>query len=135
MSDVTWHGEEFDREIDKLIRKKVVALAQRYMRLLHELFRSAKHGRIYEHGSVTHRASAPGEAPAIDTAALAKSPTFVVEKDGDDWAATIGPSVESGRADVAEYLEFGTARIEARPAWRPALEQLKQEAEATMKEA
>lgn len=33
----------------------------------------AKHGRVYRRGKRTHRASAPGEAPAVDTGKLKNS--------------------------------------------------------------
>lgn len=136
MSDVTWRGDEFTKSLDEIIRKKILKLAQRYERILQGLFRTAKHGRIYTHGSVEHRASAPGEAPAIDTAALAKGVTHSdPQKTNGEWSIDFGESIESGRAEIAAMLEWGTSKIEARPAWRPALEQLKQESEAALKEA
>ncbi len=61
------------------------------------------------------RASAPGDAPATDTGALARKLTHVIDADG------LGASVES-RAAYSRFLEFGTARMAARPFLRPAFE-------------
>ena len=51
----------------------VVKIAQDVVTTIRRSMSGAKHGREYKHGSVTHRASAPGEPPAIDTAALVNS--------------------------------------------------------------
>jgi len=60
-----------------------------------------------------HTASAPGQAPASDTGFLA-SHIFVVQKH-------LEVNVES-RADYSKFLEFGTAKMRARPFMFPALE-------------
>lgn len=65
-----------------------------------------------------HQASAPGEPPAPDIGELRRS---------------VGTHVEGGVRRVgsplpqAPALEFGTQRIAARPAWRPALQAAKAE--------
>lgn len=64
--------------------------------------------------SPTHQASAPGEAPASDTGALARSINYKRE-------GAMSASVGSDLA-YAAMLEFGTKNIEPRPAWIPALE-------------
>lgn len=70
-----------------------------------------KTGRFY--GS--HRASAPGEAPAIDTGNLAGS--IEVEMDGPLTAVvTVG-------AEYGPFLEYGTAHIAPRPFLTPAVEE------------
>lgn len=68
-----------------------------------------KSGRIYD----DHQASAPGEAPAIDTGALINS--IQTEIDGTEGAV-------STNQEYAEYLEHGTSRMAPRPAWTPAAE-------------
>jgi len=60
-----------------------------------------------------HTASAPGEAPAMDTGALANS----IMTEADDEGALVGTNME-----YAEPLEFGTARMVARPFMQPAVE-------------
>jgi hypothetical protein len=64
--------------------------------------------------SLTHRASAPGEAPATDTGALVSS----------IYTNQVSPlSLEVGsRLAYAYYLEFGTVKIKRRPSWMPAVE-------------
>lgn len=75
-----------------------------------------KSGRTYVRGSVTHRASAKGEAPANDTGRLAGS------------IITIQNSLEAlviagrGMVRYASFLEFGTAKMGERPFMMPALE-------------
>jgi len=62
----------------------------------------------------THTASAPGQAPATDTGRLASSVNF--KREG-PMSATVGSAVV-----YAAMLEFGTSRIDPRPAWVPATE-------------
>ena len=60
-----------------------------------------------------HTASAPGQPPASDTGFLANH-IFVVQK-------KLEVDVES-RANYSKFLEFGTAKMRARPFMFPALE-------------
>lgn len=74
-----------------------------------------KSGRLYDVGGVAeHQASAPGEAPAIDTGFLAQIQT---EPDGSAW-------VTYTTAEQASALEFGstTQKILPRPFFIPATE-------------
>lgn len=73
-----------------------------------------KHGREYRRGSRTHTASAPDEAPAVDTGFLINSIQTTIKSDTE--AEIIIP------AEYAEALEFGTSRMEARPYIEPAIE-------------
>jgi len=68
-------------------------------------------GRVYRRGSVTHTASAPGEAPASDTGALLNS--IYHERTGPLTAVT------GSRLAYSGHLEFGTRNILPRPAWLP----------------
>ncbi len=67
--------------------------------------------------SLTHRSSAPGEAPATDTGALATSVNYSMPNN-----TTV---VIQSRLPYAAMLEFGTMKIEKRPAWIPASERAK----------
>jgi len=69
-------------------------------------------GRIYG----KHKASAPGETPAVDTGVLVNSinTELVSSSDSEAWAQ-VGTGVE-----YAEWLEFGTSKMAARPFMRPA---------------
>lgn len=79
-----------------------------------------KTGRVYKRRTVTHRASAPGEAPASDTGRLVNSITAYPPQKGES-------TVVAGRGTVkyASMLEFGTSRMAARPFLFPALEKSK----------
>ena len=84
--------------------------------------RGPKSGRVYRRKSVVHRASAPGEAPAIDTGILRFS---IAVKIGDSGlSATIGVP-ELTKVKYARPLEFGTQKMAARPFVFPALEKNK----------
>lgn len=72
-------------------------------------------GEVYTRGSVSHRASAPGQPPAIDTGNLIGS-VHVDE-------ITPTQAILGVHAEYAEYLEFGTYKMEARPFLRPALDE------------
>ena len=73
-----------------------------------------KTGSMYRRRGVEHVASAPGEPPASDTGRLVQSIRTEYEDGG--LAGTVVAGVR-----YAEYLEFGTARMEPRPFMRPAL--------------
>ena len=87
--------ERVEARIDQLIQRELIAAAVTYERSLQESFRQPKSGRIYRIGKTptradrragrrfrSHRASAPGEAPAIDTGALSKGVTRVISRIG-----------------------------------------------------
>ena len=79
----------------------------------------AKSGIVYEKYNPrrTHRASAPGEAPASDTGNLV-SKIIVALKDKDHT------EVQSN-AHYSAYLEYGTSKMEPRPFLLPAFEKSK----------
>ena len=78
-----------------------------------------KTGRIYikrRHGqTVMHRASAPGEAPAIDTGALYNAIRAVQKGPLEWWVLT---------NEYAAHLEYGTRRMLARPFLWPTMERV-----------
>jgi hypothetical protein len=76
--------------------------------------RGDKTGRVYQRGNITHRASAPGEAPATDTGTLVSSIYYEPQS---GLLSMIG-----SRLAYAYYLEFGTMKIAPRPSWMPAVE-------------
>ena len=71
-------------------------------------------GRIYKRGNVSHQASAPGEAPAIDTSNLLNSIETV----------NISPLKSAVQSDAVQSLALELGRPEKnlapRPAWIPA---------------
>lgn len=84
--------------------------------------RGTKSGKIYKRRTVTHRASAPGEAPANDTGRLMNSISTALIK------AQKYAEVFAGRgvAKYARALEFGTQKMAARPFFFPAAEKNRQ---------
>jgi len=76
-----------------------------------------KTGELYKRGKRMHQASAPGEAPAIDTGLLVNSIATAQE----------GPLRYSvaAAAEYAIHLEYGTHKMAARPFMRPAMERAK----------
>jgi len=66
--------------------------------------------------SEVHRASADGDPPATDTGRLLNSITF--DRLG-DLTATVGSKLA-----YATYLEYGTISMNARPFFRPAVEEI-----------
>lgn len=63
-----------------------------------------------------HRASAPGEPPAVDTGHLRASVGHRLGEDADGMYAEYGTDL-----DIGAYLELGTRTIEPRPWLRPSL--------------
>lgn len=77
-------------------------------------------GVARKRGGVTHRASKPGAAPAVDTGALRASYQYRVFTAGQNSAyCLVGTNLE-----YAPFLEFGTSRMAARPHLRPAVEKV-----------
>lgn len=76
--------------------------------------RGSPQGRFYKRGAVTHRASAPGDAPATDTGRLINS-IYVDKMPG---AVVVGSNLA-----YAAYLERGTigrgGYVAPRPVWVP----------------
>ena len=79
--------------------------------------RGTKSGTVYTRSSgqnlsPTHRASAPGQAPATDTGALASS----IKAESKDLSGRVYSDL-----NYAFWLEFGTLNMEPRPYLNPAL--------------
>ena len=76
-----------------------------------------KAGRTYKRKSVVHQASAPGEAPAIDTTHLVES---IAVRHWRRMTWSVGTP-----AEYAPGLEYGTVKMAARPSFRPALDHIR----------
>ena len=101
------------------VRDRIVATAKISMT-------GPKSGRGYRRGNRTHQASAPGEAPAVDTGLLINS---IQTAEEGDLRAVLGVGAEYGI-----WLEFGTRRMAPRPFLGPAFEQAKPIFEAGIRE-
>jgi len=74
----------------------------------------SKTGRVYIRNGRSHRASAPGEAPATDTGALVNS-IRALKRNRFLYRVNVGQL-------YGVYLEFGTSRMAPRPFLTPAVE-------------
>lgn len=79
--------------------------------------RTPKTGKRYSRGGKTHVASSPGNAPAVDTGRLRSSVLF--RKRGEASVEVLS------RIKYGAWLEFGTRKAAARPAWVPAVEAMR----------
>jgi HK97 gp10 family phage protein len=117
-------SEKLKKEITVELGKGLLAAAQKVERSAKDSIRSgSKTGRIYTRRTVSHRASAPGEAPASNTGRLINSISSYVNR----LSGVTEGLVVAGRGVVkyARMLEFGTAKMAARPFMVPAFERNK----------
>lgn len=78
-------------------------------------------GRLYKRGKKTHRASSPGDPPAVDYGRYRSSFTFNVSRISRSVAeVVIGTGMKLG-----VWLEFGTRWMAARPHFRPVMERIR----------
>lgn len=80
-------------------------------------YRQPLFNRLTTGKRITHRASSPGQPPRVRDGFLVNSVAVVPEITAKGFSVVIGSSL----AVIPSALEFGTARVKARPAWRPAL--------------
>jgi len=108
---------ELKVKFPNLVQAIIDKTAMDVQRFAIELMQMPKSGRTYKRGSKSHQASAPGEAPAIDTGNLANS---IQVKHPKKLLATVGP----GDVEYAVPLEFGSenGKLMARPFMGPAAE-------------
>ena len=108
--------KEIEAEVDKAVDATGLELRGNIVK---NYQRGPASGATYEKYNPrrTHRASAPGEAPATDTGRLASSVNY--KKDG-AMSATVGSELV-----YASMLEFSTATIAARPNWVPETEKIR----------
>lgn len=108
---------ELKAKFPNLVQEIIDKTALDVQRFAIELMQMPKSGRTYKRGSKSHQASAPGEAPAIDTGNLVNS---IEVKHPKKLLATVGPS----DVEYAAVLEFGSedGKIAARPFMSPAAE-------------
>lgn len=99
------------------LRRKAKAAAMKAAldtkREINNRMSDGKSGRIYKRGAKIHQASAPGQAPAMDTGLLANS--IQMRAYGRDGAMVYT------NTEYAEVLEFGGKRVLPRPFMRPAV--------------
>jgi HK97 gp10 family phage protein len=103
------------------INKAVYASAQQVvLEAKKSILSGGKSGRLYHRRTVTHQASAPGEAPASDTGRLVNSLSATLTNPGEATASAGNSNVK-----YAAMLEFGTTNIAPRPFFFVAFEKSK----------
>ena len=103
------YGQKAEVAIDQAIQATGLEVMTDIKRRIQ---RGPKTGRVYLRGTVSHRASAAGEAPATDTGTLGSSISYRKIR-------SLTAEIES-RLPYATHLEFGTVNMDPRPAWQPA---------------
>lgn len=94
------------------------AMAAGIVTEMRRLMSLPKTGRAYRRGlRAIHIASAPGQAPAVDTGTLTNSINFQMQG---ELQATV-----TVNAEYAAYLEYGTRHMAARPYARPAIDKVR----------
>jgi len=109
--------KSLERDLEAPFREVILGGAQLIRsEAIKSIMQGPKTGRIYEKYNPrrTHRASAPGQAPASDTGNLVSQ--IQVKSTNPDEVA-----VESG-ANYSKFLEFGTSKMLPRPFLFPATE-------------
>lgn len=113
--------KELERKVPGRAAAVVQKLAQDCESNAKRQLEGTRTGRTYRHGTVEHQASAPGEAPAVDTGYLKNSITAIPEGKL-RWVVAVG-------AVYGIWLEYGTVkkgtetitRMAARPFMLPAV--------------
>lgn len=114
IDDVTGALDDVIKEIKGRQRKALNAGALMVQGdAVKSISRGSPSGKTYKRKGVTHKASAPGEAPATDTGELVKSINVKNTPSG----VFVGSNIK-----YAGMLEFGTSNMDARPWLVPALE-------------
>jgi len=127
-------------ELNKGIRAEFYSIGKDLVKQSRDLMKETKTGRLYRvnvgrkgktlNRLKDHRASAPGEAPAIITGALRDSVDFLVEGNNELHFGVnlehITPDTGNLQwhhqvANYGKYLELGTSKMAARPFLKPVL--------------
>lgn len=111
-------GPNSRREIQKAIGVVLLRIAAESQALIS---RGGRSGKVYKRRSITHQASAAGEAPKTDTGALVRNITVQVDADGLGGNAGSRDAAAHGR-----WLELGTSRMAPRPWLVPTFEKLRE---------
>lgn len=135
---------KMEKQIRAELKKGIAASALLIQNEAKKSMKSAKHGKTVSRGAAKknskgrkvaskfHRTSAPGEAPAVDTGRLMNSINHQLTNDG--MAALVG-ILDLSNVKYGRFLEYGTARIQARPWLFPALEKNRKQIQARLAEA
>lgn len=106
-----------EKEILKNVKQALVSSGNLLKKTMTDsMQKEAKTGRIYQRGGVSHQASDDGQPPAVDTGRLVGS--IGVFPNLTQFEIEAG--VKQPMVEYAQWLEFGSRRMEERPFIRPA---------------
>lgn len=129
MSNVRFYTGDFLAKLDKEVKLRMQRTLHRLMRIIQELIRQPKTGRIYRVPGTKnkrYRASAPGEAAASRLGMFRKSIRYeVVRLRVAEYEGRVGSSIKS--PPYPFFLEYGTKYMDARPTFTLALAKLREE--------
>lgn len=112
---VVWRGKELEAKVRAAAMRGLIKGAMRVQGdAIRRIQNPPKTGKLYHRRSITHQASAPGEAPATDLDNLVTSIHI------NPLPALLRVNINAG-ASYAEALEFGTEHIAPRPYMRVSL--------------
>lgn len=126
--------DQYGAKAEKEIATVLDAVGTSIINGVKKQMRASKSGRTYKRGKNgrDHVASAPGEAPAVDTGRLINSSIY--KRQVNPLQIVVGSNVK-----YSEYLEFGTRKIKPRPSWTlevyAHIEKLEKLVEAAIKRA
>ena len=119
VEDATKALEKVKEDLDKDMKEILLGGGQLIRgEAVRSIQQGSKSGKTYKryNPTRTHKASAPGEAPASDTGFLVSNIRVKEQKD---------VVVVSSEASYSKFLEFGTSKMLARPFLFPAFEKSK----------
>lgn len=104
--------DQFGTKAEKEIAFVLDAVGTSIINGVKKQMRASKSGRTYKRGRFgrDHVASAPYEAPAVDTGRLINSSIY--KKNVSPLEVLVGSNVK-----YAVHLEYGTRRMKPRPSW------------------
>lgn len=104
--------DQYGAKAEKEIATVLDAVGTSIINGVRKQMRASKSGRTYKRGKGgrDHVASAPGEAPAVDTERLIDSSIY--KRQVNPLEIVVGSNVK-----YSKHLEFGTRRIKPRPSW------------------
>ncbi|NMC54973.1 MAG: hypothetical protein GYA48_15205 [Chloroflexi bacterium] len=107
---------QFPAATEAIVKKTTLEIEK----ISKESMEDPKSGRLYPRGKKTHRASAPGEPPAVDSGNLANSIQSEVSMLSNGPRGAVFTNTE-----YAVGLEFGTRKMAARPFMKPAADRMR----------
>jgi HK97 gp10 family phage protein len=119
VEDATKALEKVKEDLDKDMKEILLGGGQLIRgEAVRSIQQGSKSGKTYKryNPTRTHKASAPGEAPASDTGFLVSNIRVKEQKD---------VVMVSSEASYSKFLEFGTSKMLARPFLFPAFEKSK----------